>query len=451
MRQIAGLPALTVLRNRDFRILWNTRAIHEVSRRMEILVLGYLILQLTDSPFQVGLIAVSLNAPRPVLSLFAGVIADRLDRRRVMVGAHAVYAGTAAALLILLITGLVQPWQVFIVIFLQGSAKVLDDPSRRTAIFDLAGSGRVANAMSLDTISNNGGKILGPLAGGLLIAGVGFIGAYAVLVALDLAALLLMVRLRLPHQGRFGRQETTVWHSLWEGLGHCLTNRMVLSVLCISLVVNALVFPIQYFIPVIARDVLEVGPTLGGLLAAAEGIGTLMGASMIAVRKDIQYHGRLFVAGAVTVAVAVALVAWSPWFTLSFTLLLLGGVAQAGFSTMQGTILLLASQPEARGRTVGALGVVNGLGHLVGGWEIGALAGASGIGVAIGLNAGVGLLLILPVIALTPLAWRTVTAMPKQADHGAEALPTMPLSNPGADPRDISEVESRDSRLAPPD
>ncbi len=74
---------------RDFRILWTARSIHEVSRRMELLVLGYLILQLTDSPFQVGLIAVFLNAPRPVLALFAGVIADRLDRRRVMIGVHA--------------------------------------------------------------------------------------------------------------------------------------------------------------------------------------------------------------------------------------------------------------------------------------------------------------------------------------------------------------------------
>jgi hypothetical protein len=118
---------------------------------------------------------------------------------------------------------------------------------------------------------------------------------------------------------------------------------------------------------------------------------------------------------------------------------------------MQSTILLLASQPEVRGRTVGALGVVNGLGHLVGGWEIGAMASASGIGLAIGLNAGVGLLLILPVIALTPLAWRPVTAMPGRTDHGGKTLPHLPLDNPGADPRYISEVESRETHLGPPD
>jgi len=410
---------------------------------MELLVLGYLILQLTNSPFQVGLIAVFLNAPRPVLALFAGVIADRLDRRRVMIGVHAAFCAIATALLVLLSIDALQPWHIFIAVFLQGSAQVLDDPARRTTIFDLAGQGRIASAMSLETMSNNGGKILGPLAGGFLIAGANFVGAYAVLAALDLASLLVMVRLRLPHQGRASKLETTVWHSLREGIEHSVANRMVLGVLCISLVVNALVFPMQYFIPVIATDLLLVGPTLGGLLGAAEGIGTLMGALIIAMRKDIRYHGRLFVTGALSVSLAVLLVAWSPWFAVSFTLLLLGGIAQAGFSTMQSTILLLASRPEMRGRTVGALGTVNGLGHLVGGSEIGALASAFDIGLAIGLNAGAGLLLMLPVIILTPLAWRPVVSLPEEAADREAASPPKTPPHSGGDHSGLSEVEQR--------
>ncbi|HEU0020671.1 MAG TPA: MFS transporter [Dehalococcoidia bacterium] len=415
MLKASHFPALAVLQNRDFRILWTNRAIHEVSRRMELLVLGYLVLELTHSAFQVGLIAVFLNAPRPLLALYAGVIADRLDRRRILVAVHGSFFGIATVLLVLFVTGTIQPWHVFIAMFLQGAGKVLDDPSRRTAIFDLAGQEHVAGAMSLETITNNGGKILGPLVGGFLIAGTGFVGAYAVLTALDLAALLVIVRLRLPRQESAGRPQPRVWHSLREGIGHSLANRMVLGVLCISLVVNGLVFPIQYFIPVIANDLLKVGPTLGGLLGAAEGIGTLVGALMIGMRTDIRYHGRLFVAGALVVALAVTLVAWSPWFVVSFALLLLGGIAQAGFSTMQSTILLLASLPEMRGRTIGALGLVNGLGHLVGGYEIGVIASGLGIGVAIGLNAGAGLLLILPVIILTPLVRQPVGAFRAEA------------------------------------
>jgi hypothetical protein len=122
--------------------------------------------------------------------------------------------------------------------------------------------------------------------------------------------------------------------------------------------------------------------------------------------------------------------AWSPWFAVSFSLLLLGGFGQAGFSTMQSTILLLETQPEMRGRVMGAQGTVNGLGHLIGGSEIGAIASAFGIGLAIGINAGAGLLLILTVIALTPLVRRPVGTYP---DEATDAANTPPLPESSSD------------------
>lgn len=406
MPDLTRIPAFDVLKNGDFRNLWTVKVVNEVSRRMELLALGYLVLRMTDSPFQVGLIAVFLNLPRPFFSLFAGLVADRLDRRRVLIGVHAIYSVISTALLLLLVIGVIEPWHVFIAIFLQGSAKVLDDPSRRTAIFDLAGQERLASAMSLETINQNIGKIAGPLIGGVLIASTGFVGSYAAILALDAVSLLMISRFKLPHRPLGEGTPMQVWRSLREGLGHSMSNRMVLGVLSMSLIMNSLVFPIQYFIPVIASDLLMVGPTLGGLLGSAEGIGNFLGGVILAVRRNIGQYGRVFAIGALLVAVMVTLVAWSPWFTVSFSLLLLGGLGQAGFSTMQSTILLLESAPEMRGRTMGAQGVVNGMGHLVGGTEIGAIANAFGIGIAIGLNAGAGILMILLVMVLTPLVKR---------------------------------------------
>ncbi len=432
MLRITSTPVLIVLQSKDFRLLWGARWIHEVARRMELLVLGYLIFSLTDSAFQVGLLAVFLNGPRPALSLFAGLLADRLDRRRILVGVYFAYLGIAATLLVLLVSSAIQPWQVFIIILLQGIVKVLDDPTRRTALFDLAGEERIAHAMSLETLTNNGGKILGPLAGGLLIAGFGFIGAYAVLVALDLASFVLIIRLRLPPQKLSRIKEIAVWTGLREGIGHSLSNRMVLGVLSVSLVMNGLVLPIQYFIPVIATNLLLVGPALGGLLGSAEGIGTFIGALVIATKRRFTYHGRFFVGGALIVALGVTLVAWSPWFLVSCALLFLAGIGQAGFSTMQSTILLLSSPPAMRGRIMGSQGLVNGLGHLIGGSEIGAVASAFGISIAIGLNAGVGLLLILPVILLTPLVWRPVETF-SDKNQPKDAVP-FPAPDPITDP-----------------
>ena len=410
MPPLSNIPVLVVLQNPDFRLMWAARWVHEISRRMELLVLGYLIYELTDSVFQVGLISVFLNGPRPPLSLVAGMLADRLDRWRILAGIHTFYLLVASGLLALLILDLIHPWYVFLAILLQGTAKVLDDPTRRAALFDLAGEARIAHAMSLETITNTGGKILGPLTGGLLIAFYGYTGAFIVLVTLDLIAAGLMFKMRLPPAASVVGRDTVFWQGIKSGIGHSFSNKFVLGVLSISLVMNGMVLPLQYFIPVIATDVLKVGPALGGVIGSAEGVGTLIGALIIATRRNYTFHGRYFVIGAMIVGVGVAAVAWSPWFLISFLLLFSAGVGQSGFSTMQSTILLLSSPPEMRGRIMGSQGLVNGLGHLIGGVEIGAVAQAFSISLAIGINAGVGLLLMLPVVLLTPLVRRPVAA-----------------------------------------
>ena len=257
----------------------------------------------------------------------------------------------------------------------QGSARVFDDPSRRVAIFDLVGQERIANAMSLETFNNNAGKIIGPFLGGVLIAGAGFVGAYVALTVLALTNLVLVLCLRLRARTVGTGTRLRVWQSLAEGVKQCWQNPIMFGVLCITLTVNGLVFPIQYFIPVIASDILSVGPVLGGVLGAAEGIGTLIGAVGLAMVRTIRRHGVIFVTGSLIAAAAVVLVSISPWFALSFTVLFLGGLGQAGFSTMQSTILLLAPPPEMRGRAMGAQGLAAGLGHLVGGSGVGAVGG----------------------------------------------------------------------------
>ncbi len=430
LRWTSSIPALAVLQNSNFRILWGSKVIHEVARRMELLVLILLLRDITDSYFQLGLLAVFLNAPRPVLSLFSGVIADRLDRRRILIAAHVGYFGIAAVVLVLLMANAIEPWHVFGVVFLQGLAKVLDDPSRRTAMFDVVGAERIANAVALEQGTSNIGKIMGPLAGGILIAVTGFTGAYVLLTVLDLAALLLIVKLRLPHQVQGTRPQMAVWQSLREGIGFALSNRTVLGVLLISLVMNAMVLRVQEFIPVIATDHLLVGPSMAGLLTSAEGIGSLIGAGIISLTSGIRYHGRLFVAGSLIMAALILAVTWSPWFFVTFALLLLAGIAQSGFSTMQSTILLLSSPAGIRGRIVGVNSLTNGAGQVVGPLEIGWIADTVSITFAIGLNAGVAMLLILPVIILTPLVWRPLETVLEQPTHPELASAPSVTSNP---------------------
>ena len=380
---------------------------------MELLVLILLIREITGSYFQLGLLAVFLNAPRPILSLFSGVIADRLDRRLIMIAAHAAYMGVAGTILLLLIADAVQSWHVFVIVFFQGLAKVMEDPSRRTAMFDLVGPERIASAMALESMTSTIGKIAGPLAAGALIAVAGFTGTYVFLAALDLASLLLLVRLRLPHRDPGSGPQPAIFQSLGEGIRYSLVNRTILGVLLISIVMNAMVLRIQEFIPVIASDHLLVGPVLIGLLTSSEGIGNLLGATIISLKANIRHHGRLFVAGSVVMAFMVLAVALSPWFALSFVLLLLAGVAHAGFSTMQSTMLLLASPAEIRGRIVGVNSLTNGAAQMVGPLEIGAIGNAVSIIFAIGLNAALAMVMIVPLAIITPMLKRTVGPVPE--------------------------------------
>ena len=440
MIRIRNVPVLVVLQNRNFQYLWAARWIHEISRRMELIVLGYLILELTGSAFAVGLISVFLNGPRPPLALVAGMLADRLDRWRILVGMHTVYLLIAACLLVLLFYELVEPWHVFLAILLQGTAKVLDDPTRRAALFDLAGQDHIAHAMSLETITNNGGKIIGPMIGGFMVQFYGFSAAFIVLVVLDLLAVFLIFKMRLPPSARLMVRDTAFWQGIKSGIGLSFSNKFVLGVLTISLVMNGMILPLQYFIPVVATDVLKVGAALGGVLGAADGIGAFLGAIVIGGRQRYSFHGRYFVIGALLVGIGVAIVAWSPWFAVSFLVLLCAGMGQSGFSVMQSTILLLSSPAEMRGRIMGSQGLVNGLGHLVGGVEIGAIAQAFSISIAIGINAGVGILLMLPVILLTPLVWRPVELY-RRPDEGSSTpegnrTPTAENPDEGGDSTD---------------
>ena len=406
--RIRNVPVLVILRDRNFQFLWAARWIHEISRRMELLVLGYLILEITGSAFAVGLISVFLNGARPPLSLVAGMLADRLDRWRIMVGTHVIYLLVAASLLALLVLQWVEPWHVFLAILLQGTAKVLDDPTRRAALFDIAGQDRITHAMSLEMITNNAGKIVGPIIGGVMVQFYGFSGAFIVLVVLDVLAAFLIFKMRLPAGSASMVRDTAFLRGIMSGMGHSFSDKFVLGVLTVSLLMNGTVFPLQYFIPVVATDVLKVGPALGGLLAASEGIGSFLGAIVIAGRSRFTYHGRYFIIGALIIAAGVAIIAWSPWFVVSFLVLLCGGMGQSGFSVMQSSILLLRSPPEMRGRIMGSQGLVNGVGHLIGGVGIGSIAQAFTISIAIGFNAAASMLLMLPVILFTPLVWRPV-------------------------------------------
>ena len=404
-------PIFSILQDADFRYMWYFGVLSQVARWMEMLVLSWLVFQITDSAFQLGLVLVFINLAWPFFSLFSGFIADRLNRQRMLIVSESINIVSATILLTLILFDLIQPWHVFLLAFTLGVAKSLEEPCRRTGILDIVGERRLVNAMSLEVINGTIGKMIGPLLAGILIDTVDFTGAYAVLVAIHISIMtLLILRVRIPLVRRYTKRET-VWKALGVAVNFALHSPMLLGLLYVTFVMNAMAFPVRQFIPVIGQDHLHVGATLVGLLVAAEGFGQMVGAGVMALTRNLEYMGRVYVLGSVAVLVMVMLFAWSPWYALAFVLLAVGGIGQAGFSAMQGTITMLTAPPEMRGRMLGLVGVCIGVGTPLGALEMGALASISARW-AISGNAIVGLMLLVPVFLLTPLVWRPVTPPP---------------------------------------
>ncbi|MCH7712915.1 MAG: MFS transporter [Chloroflexi bacterium] len=409
----ARLPVLAVLRDGDFRGLWYVGSLFEFARRTEMLALSWLILQLTDSYFQLALVLVFNNLPRPVLSLFTGLIADRFDRRLILGIAQGVNTAAAAAILGVMLWDFefIRPWHIYLVIFLQGAIKAVEDPSRRTAILDIVGPNRLVSALSLDVISNTAGKMIGPLLGGILLATVDFQGAYVFVVSVHLINLALISRLRIPKAQGTPREEP-VWKSLAVGIRYAMGSRELLGMLYVTVIMNALAFPMQQFVPAVGRDHLGVGVGLVGVLVAADGVGQLAAAGALALSRNQLNRGRIFVLGSLLVLAMVILFAWSPWYTLSFLFLSIAGLGQAGFGTMQSAITMLAAPPEMRGRMMGVLSECIGIGTILGTLEIGIVASAVSIPWALSVNALVGLFLVVPVLALSSLVGRSPEERP---------------------------------------
>ena len=412
MRSSTGATGtiLTVLHNSDFRTIWYVGSLGEVGRRMELLVLSWLMLQLTDSYFQLGLVFAFNNLPRPLISLYTGYIADRFSRSKVLMAGQVINILTAAVLLSVLAYdfNLIKPWHVLSVVFIQGITKSIEDPSRRTAIFDIVGQSRLVNALSLDVISNNLGKMTGPIVAGILLDISGFTGAYSVLLAVHVTNLALMTKLRIPSYGG-PRQVEPIVRSMKGAINYAWKSPALVGLFYITIIMNTLAFPFQQFIPAIGRDELEVGVVLVGLLVAADGIGQLAGAGIMALSRDLRFHGRVFVLGCIGVLSIGIVFVWSPWYVLTFMLLTLAGIAQSGFATMQSAITMLSTPHDMRGRMMGLLSVFIGVGTPLGAAEIGLIASSVSIQIAISMNMLAGLILLLPAVFMTPLAWKPLT------------------------------------------
>jgi MFS family permease len=374
---------------------------------MDVVVMGLLVLELTDSAFQVALLFVFRWVPMLAFALISGMVADRANRWAIMMVSRMVAVTTTGAVLVLVLADAVEPWHVFIASFFLGGLFVLEFPSRRSLIYDLVGSDRIVSAMSLETINSTLGRFMGPFLAGLLIELTDFSGTYIVLMVVYIVAfvLILVMKGRGPVRAP---SPYAFWNTVSRGFKYSVNNSVIRSVLVITLIMNAMAFSVESLFPVVAKNHLGVGAGLTGILISAQAIGSLAAASVIASLAVVRYHGRIFALGLVLQLISLLFFALSPWYPVSFLMLMLAGLGAAGYSTMQSTIILISSEPEMRGTALGMLGQCIGV-AAVGGLAVGVVANYFSAQAAVAMSVSLGLLLLIPALSFSPLLRRPIS------------------------------------------
>jgi MFS family permease len=389
------LAVLEVLSEPSYRRLWLSGLFVNAARWMDLVVLGWLSYQLTGSPFMVGLAAFARSAPMMALGPLAGIVADRAHRGRVLLATQTLGLVTGLTLALVFARGAGGYWPLVGLEVLFGVLWALDFPARRTSIFTLVGPRRVANAVSLETVSMQVAKIGGPVLAGVGLARLGpeaCFGAIALLYALGL-----LVSLGLP--GRIGGPargpRAGVLATIAEGARTAWAEPTVRAVLLITVLMNTLFFPYQHMLPVFARRVLDAGPEFLGALVAADGLGALLGALAIASQRGFISHRRLFALSVLSAPFLLLAFSASRSGWLCLGILLLIGALESGFAAMQSTLVLLSAPEASRGGAMGILSACIGTQPLGTLW-IGLLATTAGVPLAMAANAALAFALILP-------------------------------------------------------
>jgi len=382
----------------DYRKLLGSNTLWWQALYMEVLVMGWLVLDLTGSAWLVAVVGFCRSAPFLISGNLSGLVADRFGRRPTIIWAQGVIFASYSAVALLLISGRIAYWHLVVASLVLGAAWSLDWPNRRALVPDLVGKGRTVDAILLENLGQGVARTFGPFLVGWILAIFGATGSFVTLATMSLIALLLLLALsKEPLARTVMPDKTSALTQMRQGLSYVRHNQAIFAVAITTALMNLFIFPYVNFLPVFAKEILQQGPVGLGVLGAAAGVGSFAGLYLVnRLRKRVGY-GWIFVVGTFAECVALAVFAFSGVFGFSWAMLVIVGLGQASFGIMQSSIVLVAAPDEMRGRAMGVLVLAIGVGPL-GKLQSGALVEGLGAPLGVGLQAilaSVAMLLVL--------------------------------------------------------
>jgi predicted MFS family arabinose efflux permease len=355
---------------RDFRLMWLGACTSSVGTWMQKLAQSWLVLQISGSPFLLGLDSFLGEIPIFLFSLIGGVVADRTDRRHLLLASQFVQMSCAFLLAVLIAFDVVKVWHILTLSFVVGLAQAFGGPAYQALIPSLVRSEDLSNAIALNSIQFNLARVIGPMLGGLALTKLGAAWCFGLngvsFVAVIISLLMLQIRFN-PE-----RTNDSMLYSMKQGIGFMRKHGAMESLIALAFLMTLLGIPLIVFLPVFARDVFHHGPNTYTLLLSISGAGSVLGALVVAAMGNIRRKGLTALLMLVALGVCMSGFALSKSLLLSCVLLFLGGVALISVFSLVTSLVQLIAVDEMRGRVMSVYNVA-----FRGGMPIGSLVTGS--------------------------------------------------------------------------
>ena len=367
---------------------------------MQMTIEGWLIYELTRSPFFLSLAAICRSVPMLLLSPVAGVLADRIDRKRMLVVTQGFSMTLALVMAALVFSGLIQPWHLLATASMSGIAIAVSVPARYSLTALVVPKAHLANAIALHATTVSGSRIVGPQIAGMLIAAVGAGGSYLFQAATFSWTLFNFRRIRTPPVSRSGSSESFI-QNLRSGLRLAVSDPRLRGVYLVGILYAVFIYPYTQFLPAVASDVLKIGAAGLGLLMAANGIGGVVGAFIAAATSGFRRRGVILLASGLITSTGVLLFSLSNAIWTALACLMLAGMGGGMIMATSSAITQLIVSDEFRGRMSSVQLVIWGL-MPVGTLPLAAIATAAGAPAALTVSGALGMALVAIAIAGLP-------------------------------------------------
>lgn len=387
-------PGLRALGHRDYRLFWAGQIVSLVGTWMQSVGQSWLVLELTNSPFRLGLLGTLQFGPMLLLAFLAGAIADRVRKRRLIMATQSALMCQAFALSALAWTGHVQYWHVAVLAVLYGVATALDMPTRQSFMTDLVGKGDLPGAIALNSAVFNSARVVGPAMAGVLVARYGVAPAFLVNGLSFLAVLAALAAIRTEGDPR-PRAGATLFEDIAEGARYAAGTPLVALILGYAGAVSLFVLNFNTLVALQAREVLGQGARGFGLLMAALGAGAVTGAVVLARLASGRPPMWLLIGGGIVVSGATAGLSLVRHFDLAAVVLFAMGCSQILFTASCNTTLQIITPDRLRGRMMSLYAWVFVGSTPIGALFIGSVAERLGVSAACAIGGGAGLVLVL--------------------------------------------------------